>query len=171
MANTANISERPMALSNFAALVRRRLGEIGAIVTFGVCLLYRAELSAQFASGAWNISNFYTAVFVLCVFQTGFLFGVYTYIVGKSAGFVAAIRETSAYTDMVRFLQWMFYLVLGLTVLSLPLVVVAPMPTAKIQFETIVFAFWSALLVYTFLNFVRIIRAFAAIEKVRRNKK
>jgi len=160
-----------MSIRSILRFLKRRAGELLGLVSFVACLFWRQEIGANFHTHLWNISNFYTAVFDWAAIQSGFLFGVYTYVVSKSAGFVGAIRETSAYAEMVFFIRSIFYLVFALTVLSIPLLIVTPEPNASLGLPTLIFALWVALVVYTLFSFIRIIRAFAAIERVRRIRK
>ena len=146
----------------------RRLGDVGALAAFAACLYYRKEISANFTSGTWNLSNFYGAIFDWAAIQTGFVFGVYTYIVSKSAGFSEAIKGTEPYAEMILFIKTIFYLVFALAVISIPLLVMTPKPEPTLSTTTILFAAWTALVVFTFFSFLRIIRAFSTIERVKR---
>lgn len=122
---------------------------------------------AQFSASKWQASSLYSAIFNWSAIQTGFAFGVYGFVIGRSEGFIPAVRETKA---MQRFLGYVRRANIGgfaLTVLSLPLTVTNPSlaPAGSIGFW-VVFC-WFGLFVWTFLAFLRIAYSFGKLSSVR----
>lgn len=129
--------------------------------------LNAGHLFAQFEASKWQASNLYTAIFNWSAIQTGFAFGVYGFVAGRSAGFIDAIRETLA---MKRFLGYVKRANIGgflLTIMSLPLTIVNPPPgpIGSLQFFGILG--WFGLFTWTFLAFLRIAYSFGHLSSVR----
>jgi hypothetical protein len=138
------------------------------VATFVLCLYFRAEIANFFGPEGWSISGFYSSVLNLGAVKTGFILGIYTYVVSKDTGFIGAIKGSSAYKEMITYLRRIFYTVFVMTFGSVPLAVVLPVPSEDVTWETFAFSFWAAFFVYTSFCFLRILRAFSAIERVRR---
>ena len=86
------------------ALLLEQFGPLlAATVTVTVIGLNRDAITAKFTSEVWTISNLYSAVFAWSAIQTGFAFAVYGFVVGKSEGFVEALRDTFALRRFLRY--------------------------------------------------------------------
>ena len=139
------------------------------VTTLAVIAIFlnSSEVVAKFGANGWQISNLYSAVFNWSAIQTGFAFGVYGFVVGKSEGFIQEVRETVA---MKRFLGYVKRANIGgfiLTIASLPLTVVNPLPTERGSLDFILLMGWFALFIWTFLAFLRIAYSFGRLSSVR----
>jgi hypothetical protein len=140
---------------------------IAAVATVAVIGFYRDAITAKFTSEAWTTANLYSAVFAWSAIETGFAFAVYGFVVGKSEGFVEALRDTFA---MRRFLQYVTAAnILGflLSVISIPLAITNPSPTNSTFW---VVTLWFGLFVWTFFAFLRIAFNFGRLSNVRDRK-
>jgi hypothetical protein len=147
-------------IERYGALV---IAAAAAVVIF----LNSSEVVACFTTKGWQISNLYAAVFNWSAIQTGFAFGVYGFVVGKNEGFIQEIRDTIA---MKRFLRYVKRANIGgfiLTLTSLPLTVVNPLPTDRSSLVFILLLVWFALFIWTFLAFLRIAYSFGHLSSVR----
>ncbi len=162
---------RPIQVGAAVGWTRRFIGGLSAIIAFAACIGFHRELTVQFESGAWNVSNFYSAVFGWASIQTGFLFAVYVYLATKTSPFMESVKETEAYRSMMAFTRATLWLVISVVLATVPLLVATPLPGDSISIVTVLIALWCGLVVYTFFRFLRIIRAFVAIESVRRQGK
>lgn len=141
-----------------------------AIAALSVGLLYyfSEDVIVKFeADDGWKAENLYAAVFNWSAIQTGFVFGVYGFVVGKSDGFIKEVRETTA---MRRFLGYAQRANIGgfaLTIWSLPLTVVNPAVSNDDQLVFVALLIWFGLFVWTFLAFLRIAYSFGHLSSVR----
>jgi hypothetical protein len=141
-----------------------------ALAATSVALLYwfSAEVVAKFEpEDGWQAENLYAAVFNWSAIQTGFVFGVYGFVVGKSDGFIREVRETIA---MRRFLGYAQRANIGgflLTIWSLPLTVVNPPVSDENHAVFVSLLIWFGLFVWTFLAFLRIAYSFGHLSSVR----
>src|SRR4051794_5693753 len=92
-------------------------------LTFAALQLWRADVVAQFAGSGWKAEGLYGAVFNWAAIQTGFAFGVYGFVAGKTGGFIDAARGTIAMGRFLRYVKAPNVLGFVLTVLSIPLLV------------------------------------------------
>lgn len=137
---------------------------LGAMVAIYV---YAPEIASNFApSGTWQAASLYGAVFNWSAIQTGFAFGVYGFVMGKSSGFIAEIRDER---PTKRFMGYVKRANIGgflLTILSLPLTIVNPPVTGQgVSFFLVVA--WFGLFVWTFAAFLRIAYGFGHLSSVR----
>src|SRR5437868_1788817 len=85
-------------------LAVERYGPLGlTLVAMVAIYLTAAPIVASIEASKWQVANLYTAVFTWSAIQTGFAFGVYGFVVGRSEGFIPEIRDTIA---MRRFLGY-----------------------------------------------------------------
>jgi hypothetical protein len=95
-------------------------------------------------------------VFNWAAIQTGFAFGVYGFVAGKTGGFIDAVRGTVAMGRFHGYVKAANILGFVLTVLSIPLLVINPdLKTATTSIYAVVAA-WFALFVWAFVTFLRI---------------
>src|SRR5689334_19329613 len=75
-------------------LIERWCPLVFGALTIAVTLFYKDCIVAKFNAGDWKLENLYGAIFNWSAIQTGFLFAVYGFVVGKTDGFIAAARGT-----------------------------------------------------------------------------
>jgi hypothetical protein len=150
------------------ALLLEQFGPLlAAVATVTAIGLNRDAVTAKFTSEAWTTSNLYSAVFAWSGIQTGFAFAVYGFVVGKSEGFVEALRDTFA---MRRFLRYVTTANIGgfvLSIVSIPLTIANPSPAGS-TFWTV--TLWFGLFIWTFFAFLRIAFNFGRLSNVRDRK-
>lgn len=130
-----------------------------------IALLYwRDAVLALLVSRGASLSTLFSAVFDWAAIQTGFLFSVYGFLVGKTDGFVAAVKKTEAMARFNRQLGRAMITGFVLTAISMGLIVVAPMPAA-FGFVYLFVAAWLGLFVWAFIAFLRVAYLFGVIVK------
>lgn len=161
----SNPSGRPVAL-----LVERFGPLLSFVITVTAIALNRNTIVAQFVAERWTTENLYSAVFNWSAIQTGFAFGVYGFVVGKSDGFIEALRDTFA---MRRFLRYVATANFGgflLTIVSIPLTIANPSLVTGGDATFWVVTLWFGLFVWTFFAFLRIAFNFGRLSNVRDQK-
>lgn len=145
-----------------------RFGPLGlTLVALLAIYLNASPIVASIDAGKWHITNLYTAVFTWSAIQTGFAFGVYGFVVGRSEGFIPAIRDTVA---MRRFLGYVKRANVGgflLTIASLPLTVLSPSPAPQGSAQFFFVLSWFGLFLWTLLAFLRIAYSFGHLSSIR----
>lgn len=151
-----------------AALFFEQFGPLLAAAGTVVLIVVNKDIIlAKLVAGAWQTSNLYSAVFNWSAIQTGFAFGVYGFVAGKSEGFIEALRDTFA---MRRFMRYVRNANIGgflLTVASIPLTITNPSPATDGALAFWIVTFWFGLFVWTFFAFLRIAFNFGRLANVR----
>lgn len=124
-------------------------------------------LSTRFTpTDGWSAAGLYAAVFSWASIQTGFLFGIYTFIVPRAEPFVKAVSGSPAFAAFKRYMLRVTYLTLCVAVPAFGLMVVNPRPSAG-GLSAIAMAAWLALFVYSVLCFLKVVRSFRKLERTR----
>ena len=137
------------------------------VATFGLLLYLRGTVVEQFAQQEWKTEGLYGAVFNWAAIQTGFAFGVYGFVAGKSGGFIEAARGTIAMDRFMRYVKAANVLGFVLTVFSIPLLVVNPDLKAPSAAVYAIVGAWFSLFVWAFVTFLRIAYTFGHISSVK----
>lgn len=149
-------------------LAVERWGPLGITAVALVTIYIRSpSIVASIEASKWQVANLYTAVFTWSAIQTGFAFGVYGFVVGRSEGFIPEIRETIA---MKRFLGYVKRANVGgflLTIMSLPLTVLSPDPAPDGSIQFFIVLLWFGLFVWTLLAFLRIAYSFGHLSSIK----
>jgi len=111
--------------------------------------------------------NLYTAVFDWAAIQTGFVFGVYGFVIGSPSKFMQAIEETAVFKRFK--LGIVTSLVAGsiLTVLSLPLLIFPLKPFASGDVAKFLLFAWFALFIYALVSFFKTTYLFALMSRYK----
>lgn len=140
---------------------------LGAL-TLAVCLSFRGVIVPTFIDWKLSLPQLYTALFGWASVMTGFLFGVYGLIVGKSDGFIAETRHTQAMKVFLRYTSRAVILGFMLTLTGIPFLVANP------DVEEIGWPLYGAsciyvgLFVWSFAATARVAYIFSIIVKSRR---
>lgn len=163
-------------MPNKLALAQRAedWGPFGAAaICFVLMIIFRGQILPLFSLGAdgWSLDNLYSAIFNWSSIQTGFVFGIYGFVVGKSDGFIAEIRRTVAMTQFLSYTKKAIIIGFMLTFASIPLVVIANTIELSRWPDFIFIAAWFSLFVWGFLSFMRVAYMFGLIARVTDKKK
>lgn len=171
MLSIATTSPRSLVASDVYRLVRRNLEWLVAAVVLLVIGFEREVIQQAFATQDWGIDRYYSAVFGWASIQGAFLFSVYAFFLSRSEPFIRAIAQTEAFHSLRQYVLRALWLSIGLTLLTLPLLVAAPeiKVTAKLTAGFGVFWLVSVWLTYTFMCFVKVIRVFRKLEAMQDN--
>lgn len=139
---------------------------IGALVVAVSLVIFRSRLSDAAALQTIDFGNLYSAVFDWSAIQTGFLFGIFGYVGGKTTGFIHEIRNTREMVLFIRYMRTAIALGFVLTFASIPLVVMSfKMHTSTFGFA--VFCAWCFLSVWGFFAFARVAYLFGLLIRPR----
>ena len=145
-----------------------RYGPLGFSLAAMVGIYLNATpIVTSIEASKWQVANLYTAVFSWAAIQTGFAFGVYGFVVGRSEGFIPEIRNTIA---MRRFLGYVKRANVGgflLTIVSLPLTIFSPNPAPQGSAQFFLVLLWFGLFLWTLLAFLRIAYSFGHLSSIR----
>jgi len=132
-----------------------------AAFIFCACLYFRDELSIKFAKdGPWKAPSLYAAVFNWASIQSGFVFGIYGFIVTKKDGFIGKISETITFAEFVGFSRRAYIGGFALTFTTLPLLVAEPSISDAADRNFSLVSAWFAFFVWTFCAFLRVAFSF-----------
>lgn len=145
-------------------LVTRRHFEWLAAVAWAITsLVWREEITGNFKSKAWDLSSFYAATFDWSSIQAALLFGIYAFFMSRTEPLLRAVASSSFFKLLRRYLIRTLYLSMSLTVATLPMLV-SPADIESAAGYSI-FSAISALLVFTFFSFLKVVRVFSKIER------
>lgn len=170
MSSIAGISVVSLTPAEWCRLARRNLERIAAVVTMAAIVWARASITESFASQAWNIDNFYSAVFNWASVQGAFLFGFYAFFLARSEPFIQAVAASPVFEELRDYVRKIMYLTLFLTAAVLPATIAIPKMAAYDYLSPafLSFACFATALSYTFFAFLKVIRVFGKLERARR---
>ncbi|MER9242543.1 hypothetical protein [Mesorhizobium sp. M0633] len=131
-----------------------------ALVSAVLIYYYRAPLSNGAYQEHISFSGLYSSVFDWASIQTGFLFGIYGYVAGKSDGFIGAVKNTPAMTLFIGYTKVATYLGFLVTFFSIPLIVVDFSITPAAWWRYAIFIGWSFFSIWAFFAFLRVAYVF-----------
>jgi len=139
------------------------LGVAGAF--FLLVLFFQEAISIHLSdpNSRVNLDGVFAAVFDWSSIQTGFLFAVYGFVVGKGDGFIAAVRKTEAMREFTRTIKRAILTGFVLTITSMALLFY---PLKPLGWEFWIISVWLALFVWAFLLFCSVAYTFGVIVKV-----
>ncbi|MBX5256033.1 MULTISPECIES: hypothetical protein [unclassified Rhizobium] len=145
-----------------------RFGPVAAAACMVAALyFFRTDLTYAAASKSFDLSNVYSSVFDWSSIQTGFVFGIFGFVAGKSGGFIEAIRETREMALFLTYTKRAIYLGFCLTFSSIAMSITSFNIDAEASWRFHVFAAWSFLSLWGFLAFLRVAYIFGDILRVR----
>ena len=141
-----------------------RFGPI-ALSAVAAYLLYRYDdfLVASAREKSINFSGLYAAIFDWSAIQTGFLFGIFGFVAGKTTGFIAAVRNTPAMRLFIGYTRIAIFLGFVLTFYSIPMMVTSFDIGQGGKWFYFVFATWCVLAVWAFFAFLRVAYIFGLL--------
>lgn len=137
-----------------------------AIIVLIILIYFSSNVTSKFQSGGWTSTGLYSAIFGWSAIQTGFAFGVYGFVIGKSDGFVAKISMTMAMKRFKSYIKRANVTGFVLTISSIPLIIVEPKLHIPNTIEYILVALWFSLFVWSFLSFLRMAYNFGQLASV-----
>jgi hypothetical protein len=152
------------ALADVYKLLRRNLPQLAAGTVAAALLWWHPEISEEFRSGRWKADAFYEAVFDWSSIQAAFLFGIYAFFLSRSEPFIKAISETQPFQQLRSYVLRTLRLTMALSVISLPALVATP--AAEGAGYALITAMTAAL-TYTFFSFLKVVRVFGKIERIK----
>lgn len=135
-------------------------------ITFAIIYFWRVEIAANFEPNRWKAESLYGAVFNWASVQSGFVFGIYGFIVSKRDGFIGEIAHTHTFGELTRYARRAYLTGFALTFASLPLTVAQPAINNPASDAFFIAAIWFAAFIWTFCAFLRVAFIFGALVAV-----
>jgi len=135
---------------------------IAAITAFAL-VWFRMELTQFAANESLDLARLYAAVFDWASIQTGFLFGVFGYVGGKTDGFIAAVKNTDAMRVFTGYMRFAIVLGFALTLVSIPLMVVGFSIKEGTDLRYFTFVTWAFTATWAFFAFLRVAYVFGIL--------
>lgn len=131
-----------------------------ALTVLGACLYLRPEITLKFGENGWKASSLYSAVFNWASIQSGFVFGIYGFIITKKDGFVGTISGTTTFAQFIAFTRRAYIGGFALTFASLPLLVTEPAIFSADKRTFWLISTWFAFFIWAFCAFLRVAFSF-----------
>ena len=148
--------------------VAERFGPFALAAAMACALVYFSDAMQVMAAGKQiDVSSLYSAMFDWSSIQTGFLFGVFGFVSGKSTGFIAEVSETAAMRTFNKYTRTAILLGFLLTFVSIPLTVTSFDYSGKPTYYYYIFVAWAFLAIWSFFSFARVAYVFGVMLKVR----
>ncbi|MDM9629768.1 hypothetical protein QTL95_28190 [Rhizobium sp. S152] len=140
---------------------------VAAALTAVAIYYFRDDLVDAAAHKRIDFSSLYSAVFNWSSIQTGFVFGIFGYVAGKSGGFIEAIRNTAEMSAFLVYTKRAIYLGFALTFFCIFLTVMSFNIGDGAAWKFYVFLLFSFVSVWGFLAFLRVAYIFGDILRVK----
>lgn len=128
--------------------------------------MLRIDIASNFEPNRWKAESLYSAVFNWASVQSGFVFGIYGFIVSKRDGFIGEIAHTHTFAELTRYARRAYLTGFALTFASLPLAVAQPSISDPASNAFLITAVWFAAFIWTFCAFLRVAFIFGALVAV-----
>lgn len=136
-----------------------------ASLTLATLIYFRSSISGEFTPHGWQSSNLYSAVFNWASIQSGFVFGIYGFVVTKRDGFAGEVAKAEAsFNQFLTYARRAYLTGFALTFVSLPIMVINPRIAGSSTTEFWIVAIWFAAFVWTFCAFLRVAFIFGIIS-------
>jgi hypothetical protein len=130
------------------------------LATVGAWLIWGHLLAALCVKQQWHLDQLYTAVFAFLAITTGFVAAFYCTIVCMSEGFIHQIRNTDVMRGFLIFLKQAIILGFFVSLASIPMMVVEPIPTEQYSLSAFAVALWLGAAVWAIAAFYRVASLF-----------
>ena len=138
------------------------LGVVAAVAVF----IVSPDFFAYADGHNWKISELYYAGFEFSSIAASFLFTFYTFVVTAERGFIAKMRNSIYYAQLISYTLSAIGAGVLLAIASLPMMVLEPLPQSKWDLPTISIAAWTLVAVWATASFVRAVRIFVEFARV-----
>lgn len=135
-------------------------------LTVALIAVFRLAIAERFEPNGWDSTSLYSAVFNWASIQSGFVFGIYGFIVTKKDGFAGVVSKAKSFDKFLAYARRAYLTGFALTFVSLPIMVANPEIADTSSPEFWVVAVWFAAFVWTFCAFLRVAFIFGIIAAV-----
>ncbi|MCH9752163.1 MAG: hypothetical protein K0U61_08085 [Alphaproteobacteria bacterium] len=108
----------------------------------------------------WNIAAAYAAFFDVAAVFTAFLFGFYTFVATSTTDFMLKVRRTQVFSGLKTFTVNAMSYGAWLIIVSIPMMIIEPIPTEVLSWENALFLVWMGLVVASVASFFRVMKLF-----------
>jgi len=149
-------------VASFGAIRERIYPLVAGLVAGATCFAGAPTFFCYAQSQNWKIGEIYVAGFEFSAVATSFLFTFYTFVVTADRGFIARMRNSIYFADLITFTVRALILGTVLAIVSVPMMVMEPAPLTRWGFEAAEVTAWVFLAAWTLAAFVRTTRLFIA---------
>ena len=107
-----------------------------------------------------KLDSFYTSIFGVSTVLTGFLATFYGIIATSPTKFMQRLKRTKAFAKCKRLIKNAMGYGFALTLMSIPLLILVPLPTERLTGNNIAFSAYAAFTVWTLAAFYRAASSF-----------
>ena len=134
------------------------------LITFCIIAYFRSAIAPKFGPDKWDAGSLYSAVFNWSSIQSGFVFGIYGFLVTKKDGFAGVVAKTSSFNLFLTYARRAYLTGFVLTFVSLPIMVVNPSITNANSAAFWIVAIWFSTFIWVFCAFLRVAFIFGMIS-------
>lgn len=135
-------------------------------LAFALVAIFRIDIARQFLPHGWDATSLYSAVFNWASIQSGFVFGIYGFIVTKKEGFVGEFAKTRSFEAFLIYARRAYLTGFALTFVSLPIMVASPSIADAQSPAFWVVCVWFGCFIWTFCAFLRVAFIFGIVSAV-----
>lgn len=144
-----------------------KLSLISSLLMF---IFFAPQISQAAYNGGWDETRHYASLFNWASIQTAFLFGIYTFIIGRPGKFKSRFEKFGLYNDAMKYLRRTVFYSFTLSFSCLPLMFVSPnvgnwSGWSSLQFGYILFAASGVTTLYIFGRILISMKIFMFVEK------
>lgn len=134
------------------------------IIVLAVIAYFRYDIASRFEPHRWESASLYSAVFNWASIQSGFVFGIYGFLVTKKDGFAGVVAKTGSFELFLSYARRAYLTGFALTFVSLPIMVVNPTLANADSGEFWIVSVWFSAFVWIFCAFLRVAFIFGIIS-------
>lgn len=130
-------------------------------------IIFGADVVVYAGHHNWHLDQLYTAVFAFLAVTTGFLATFYCTIQCMSEGFIQRICNTRTLSGFLAFTKHAIIIGFIMSLVSIPMMVVTPLPTTSFSLGSLIVAVWLGVAVYAVASFYRVASLFFFLFEAR----
>lgn len=136
------------------------LPRIMFVLTFAGFFWYGPGWVSKAQGASINLENFYTSIFGVATVLTGFLATFYGIIATSPTRFMQRLKRTHAFAKCKKLIKNAMGYGFALTLVSIPFIIFAPLPTDRLTGGNFTFSAYSAYTLWTLTAFYRAASSF-----------
>lgn len=142
------------------AFVDKRIVLVSYLVGGAFFILFGINIFDTLDSNVYNYAAIFSSIFGVSSALTALLFAFYTYAISSDSAFIKAMRKTGPYDDMLFYVKVSIGVNAALTLYSIPIMVLEPIPKELWSIFWWLLLVWSCLLFAAASSFIRAFMVF-----------
>lgn len=141
-----------------------------AAVTVFTLWYFKGSLTIASSTNEVDFSTLYSSVFDWSAIQTGFIFGIFGFVGGKSTAFISKVQSTESMKLFLGYTKSAMFLGFLVTFISIPLIVSGfKMHLSTVTF--VMFCAWCSISIWAFFAFARVAYIFGLLIRPKDNER